>query len=146
MVGKNFSWLPPSPRRREENSQGFSLLEVMVASSVMGLVLVVLLQVLTGAMWAQETSLAHIKALQTADMVLQGFCNAADLNENHYQGQDGPYSYQVQVTPQYQVTAPATIDRLVRCSLIQVTVTWEERGRNRSLSLETIRTAAQKGR
>lgn len=134
----------PAPSRREANCQGFALLEVMVATTIMGLVLVVLLQVLTGAMMAQETALGHARALQTADRVLQDGCNAMDLSSRQYSGQDGPYSYQVKITPQYQVTIPATLDRLVRCALIQVTVSWEERGRNRSVSLETIRTASQK--
>ncbi len=132
--------------RREANCQGFTLLEVMVATAIMGLVLVVLLQVLTGAMMAQETVLGHARALQTADRVLQDGCNAMDLSPRQYSGQDGPYSYQVKITPQYEVTTPATLDRLVRCALIQVTVSWEERGRNRSVSLETIRTASQKRR
>ena len=57
---------------------------------------------------------------------------------------DGVYNYQVRVTPQYEVATPATLDRLVRCALIQITVSWEERGQHRSVSLETIRTASQK--
>ena len=134
----------PAPLRRETNCQGFTLLEVMVATTIMGLVLVVLLQVLSGAMMAQETAIGHARALQMADRVLQDGCNAMDLSSRQYSGQDGPYSYQVKIMPQYEVTPPATLDRLVRCALIQVTVSWQERGRNRSVSLETIRTASQK--
>lgn len=134
----------PAPPRREAPCQGFALLEVMVATTIMGLVLVVLLQVLTGAMMAQETALGHARALQTADRVLQDGCNALDLSSRRYSGQDGPYSYQVKITPQYEVTTPATLDLQVRCALIQVTLSWQERGRNRSVSLETIRTSSQK--
>jgi hypothetical protein len=119
-------------------------MEVLVATTLMGIVLVVLLQVLNGAMTAQVTVLSHARALQTADRVLQVGCNAMDLSSRQYSGQEGPYSYQVKVTPQYEVTTPATLDRLVRCALIQVTVSWDERGQHRSVSLETIRTAAQK--
>ncbi len=136
----------PAPPRREANCQGFTLLEVMVATTIMGLVLVVLLQVLTGAMTAQETAMGHARALQTADRVLQDGCNALDLSPRQYSGQDGPYSYQVKITPQYEVTVPATLDRLVRCALIQVTVSWQERSRNPSVSLETIRAASQKSK
>ncbi len=135
----------PAPHPWVANCQGFSLLEVMVATTIMGLVLVVLLQVLTGAMTAQETSLGHAQALEAADRVLQDGCNAMDLSSRQYTGQDGPYSYLVKVTPQYEVTTPSTLGRVVRCALIQVTVTWEERGRKRSVSLETIRAASQKG-
>jgi prepilin-type N-terminal cleavage/methylation domain-containing protein len=133
----------PAPLRREANCQGFALLEVMVATAIMGLVLVVLLQVLSGAMMAQETAIEHARALLTADRVLQNGCNALDLSSRQYSGQDGPYSYQVKVTPQYEVAAP---NSLVRCSLIQVTVSWKERRRTPSVSLETIRAASQQSK
>ena len=48
-------------------SEGFSLLEVLVATALMGLVLVVLLQVLTSALRAQEASWSHTQALLTAE-------------------------------------------------------------------------------
>lgn len=123
--------------------QGFSLLEVLVATTVMGLVLVVLLQVLTGAMRAQETTMEHARALQVAERILQDSCNARDLSASPRQGEDGHFNYKVIVTPQYELS-DRSLDRVVKCSLIQVTVSWQERGRDRSLSLETIRTAAQR--
>jgi len=128
---------------RPSACQGFSLLEVLVATTLMGLVLVVLLQVLTGAMRAQEMTLEHARALQVAERALQESCTAMNLAAAQYQGQSGPYNYLVKVTPQYEV-ADQTLDRLVKCSLIQVTVSWQERGSNRSVSLETIRTAVQR--
>jgi len=128
---------------RPSACQGFSLLEVLVATTLMGLVLVVLLQVLTGAMRAQEMTLEHARALQVAERALQESCTAMNLAAAQYQGQSGPYNYLVKVTPQYEV-ADQTLDRLVKCSLIQVTVSWQERGRNKSVSLETIRTAVQR--
>ncbi len=136
--------LPAAPERRATNCQGFTLLEVLVATTLMGLMLVVLLQVLNGAVTAQATVLSHARALQTADRVLQDGCNALDLSSRQYSGQDGPYSYQVKITPQYEVAMPATLDRLARCALIQIKVSWEERGQHRSVSLETMRTVSQK--
>jgi hypothetical protein len=114
-----------------------------VATTLMGLVLVVLLQVLTGAMRAQEMTLEHARALQVAERALQESCTAMKLGAAQYQGEAGPYNYLVKVTPQYEM-ADQTLDRLVKCSLIQVTVSWQERGSNRSVSLETIRTAVQR--
>jgi hypothetical protein len=109
----------------------------------MGLVLVVLLQVLTGAMQAQEMTLEHAQALQVAERVLQESCTALNLAAAQHQGEAGPYNYLVRVTPQYEV-ADQALDRQVKCSLIQVTVSWQERGSKRSVSLETIRTAVQR--
>ncbi len=132
-----------TPEGEAANCQGFSLLEVLVATTLMGLVLVVLLQVLTGAMRAQEMTLEHARALQVAERVLQETCTAMKLAAAQYQGEAGAYNYLVKVTPQYEVT-DQSLDRLVRCSLIQVKVSWEERGSTRSVSLETIRTAVQR--
>ncbi len=137
--GTGMIWVAP-PGRRAADCQGFSLLEVLVATTLMGLVLVVLLQVLTGAMRAQEMTLEHARALQVAERALQESCTAMNLAAAQYQGQAGSYHYLVRVTPQYEV-ADQSLDRLVRCSLIQVTVSWQERGSKRSVSLETIRTA-----
>lgn len=130
-------------RRRAADCRGFGLLEVLVATTLMGLVLVVLLQVLTGAIRAQETTLTHSRALQVADRVLQQTCSAMNLSSNQFEGEDKPYHYLVRVTPQYEVPL-ASLDRTIRCSLIQVTVSWKERNREYSVYLETIRSAAQR--
>lgn len=133
-----------SEKRIPANCQGFGLLEVLVATTLMGLVLVVLLQVLTGAIRAQENILRHAQALQVADQLLQRYSNSTNLGANQYEGELGSYTYRVVVTPQYQVTLPAILDRMVRCSLIQVKVSWQERGQSHSISLETVRAAAQR--
>jgi type II secretory pathway component PulJ len=125
------------------DGQGFGLLEVLVATALMGAVLVALLRILTGAMRAQEIILENNQALQVAEDVLQETCNAMKLEAAASQGQDGSYNYKVLVTPQYEVREQR-FSRVVRCSLIQVTVFWRKQGRNRSLSLETIRTSSQR--
>jgi prepilin-type N-terminal cleavage/methylation domain-containing protein len=128
---------------RPGDAEGFSLLEVLVATTLMGIMLVVLLQVLTSALRAQETSLAHIQALLVAEKVLQENCGAASLAAATYQGRDRGFDYLVRFSPQYELSNPS-LNQLVRCTLIQVTVSWQERGRTKSLSLETMRTAVQK--
>jgi prepilin-type N-terminal cleavage/methylation domain-containing protein len=122
---------------------GFSLLEVLVATSLMGVLLVVLLQVLTTALRAQETSLDQIQALLVAEKVLQENCGTQTLAAATYQGRDGRFDYLVRVSPQFEVSNPH-INQLVRCSLIQVTVSWRQRDQARSLALQTIRTAVEK--
>jgi prepilin-type N-terminal cleavage/methylation domain-containing protein len=131
-------------RRQAGDCRGFGLLEVLVATALMGLVLVVLLQLLTGAIRAQETTLEHARALQVADNAMQQACTSMNLGANQYQGKDGKFQYLVRVTPQYELALPAALNRTLRCSLIQVTVSWKERSREFSLSLETIRSAAQR--
>jgi len=133
----------PQARRRARQVDGFSLLEVLVATTLMGVLLVVLLQVLTTALRAQETSLDHIQALLVAEKVLQENCGAQTLAAATYQGRDGRFEYLVRVSPQFEVSNPH-INQLVRCSLIQVTVSWRQRDQAKSLALQTIRTAVEK--
>jgi hypothetical protein len=109
----------------------------------MGLVLVVLLQVLSSALQAQKTSRGHTQAVLTAEKVLQENCEINTLAAGTYQGRDGRYNYLVQVTPQYELD-DAIAGKRVLCSLIRVTLTWQEWGRPKTLELQTIRTAVQK--
>ena len=60
---------PPAPRPADAG--GFSLLEVLVATAIMGMVLVVLLQVLTSALRAQKASWGHTQAVLVAEKILQ---------------------------------------------------------------------------
>ena len=132
-----------APAPRPPGAEGFSLLEVLVATTIMGLVLVVLLQVLTTAMRAQKASWGYTRAVLMAEKVLQENCEINTLAAGTYQGRDGRYDYLVRVTPQYQ-SADSFADLRVLCSLIQVTLTWQEWGRRKTLVLQTIRTVAQK--
>jgi len=132
---------PPAPR--PPDAGGFSLLEVLVATAIMGMVLVVLLQVLTSALRAQKASWGHTQAVLVAEKILQENCEIHSLARGTSQGRDGQYDYVVQVTPQYELADPFA-DKRILCSLIQVTLTWQEWGRRKTLELQTIRTVAQK--
>jgi prepilin-type N-terminal cleavage/methylation domain-containing protein len=132
---------PPGPQT--PGAEGFSLLEVLVATAIMGLVLVVLLQVLTSALRAQEASWGHTQAVLMAEKILQENCQINSLKAGTYQGRDGRYDYVVQVTPQDMFAGPFG-DKRILCSLIQVALTWQEWGRRKTLELQTLRIAAQK--
>jgi prepilin-type N-terminal cleavage/methylation domain-containing protein len=125
------------------DNTGFSLLEVLVATTLMGLVLVVLIQILTTVLRAQETSRLQVQALMVAEKVLQEQCDIRKLEQASYQGQEGRYGYQVRVTPQYEVSL-TDYNKRIRCFLIEVTVSWQERGRVKSVALRTARLAATK--
>ena len=130
----------PVPRPPAE---GFSLLEVLVATTIMGMVLVVLLEVLTSALRAQEASWGHTQAVLVAEKILAENCEISTLARGTSQGVEGRYDYVVQVTPQYELAEPFA-DKRILSSLIKVTLTWKEWGRRKTLELQTIRTVAQK--
>jgi len=133
----------PSPAPRRQGDEGFSLLEVLVATTLMGLVMVVLLQVLMAALWCQDTSWGHTQAILEAEKVLQENCELASLTEGIYRGRNGRFEYMVTVTPQYELSDPMAGKRIL-CSIIQVTVTWQERGKPMTLTLQTVKTGVQK--
>lgn len=118
---------------------GFSLLEVLVAAGLMGVLLVVLLQILSTIFRTEASIWKNNQALLVAERVLQEHSRAAGLAAGVSQGREEDIAYQVKVTPQFEVTGPMGGVQM-RCSLIQVTVFWRERGRQKSLSLETART------
>jgi prepilin-type N-terminal cleavage/methylation domain-containing protein len=145
MVRRIFTKNPlPPPATRSRGAEGFTLLEVLVATTIMGLVLVVLLQVLTSALRAQEASWGHTQAVLVAEKVLQENCEINTLTAGTYQGRDGRYDYVVRVVPQYELSDPVSGQRIL-CSLLQVTMTWREWGRNKTLELQTVRTTSQRG-
>ncbi len=146
MIPLRFSRNPlqrPVPSPLAKGADGFSLLEVLMATVIMGLVLVVLMQVLSTALRAQKTSLGHTRAVLVAEKILQENCEINTLAEGTYQGRDGRYAYVVRVTPQYELAAPFA-DKRILCSMIQVTLTWKEWGRLKTLEFQTVRTVAQK--
>jgi prepilin-type N-terminal cleavage/methylation domain-containing protein len=129
-------------RRKREAAAGFTLLEVLVAATLMGLVLVIILQVLTTALRAQEASRSNTQAVLTAQKVLEEFSDK-ELAQGSFQGKEGSFAYEVSLTPQFQVPFPGQNKQLV-CSLLKVTISWEERGKVKHLDLQTLRTTLQK--
>ncbi len=124
-------------------SAGFGLLEVLVATALVGLLLVVLLQVLTSIFRTEEVIWKNSRALILAEKVLQENCELSNLAAGVFQGREEDFDYQVTITPQYEVSAPLGKEH-IRCSLIQVAVSWPWRQQNKRLTLETVRTAPSK--
>jgi prepilin-type N-terminal cleavage/methylation domain-containing protein len=123
-------------------AEGFSLLEVLVATALLGLALIAVMQVLGAGLRAQETSWSRTRALSEAERVLQQYCLEERLAPGTYQGGLGRHTYRVVITPQMEI-ANARLPQKLVCYLIQVTVFWKERGRTKSLALETMRTASR---
>jgi Tfp pilus assembly protein PilV len=125
-------------------SGGFGLLEVLVATALMGLMLVVLLQVLTAALRSQETSFQRTRAALVADKILAENCRINTLKAGTYQGRDAGYDYLVRISPQEEWVNGVS-HRAILCSLVEVTLTWQERGARKTLKLATLRTGAGRG-
>ena len=128
-------------RNQGKKDAGFSLLEVLVAATLMGMMLVVILEVLTSALRAQEASQSNTQAVLAAEKVMAEY-SEMDVSKGVYQGREGRFDFQVRLTPQLQVPYPMQNRKLV-CSSLQVVVSWKEQGKTKTLELQTLRTTVQ---
>jgi prepilin-type N-terminal cleavage/methylation domain-containing protein len=129
-------------RRRGGAESGFSLLEVLIATTIIGLTLIALMQLLLVGFKAKTNAGLRTAASILGEKILQEYANQNKLAGGQYQGQWEGFSYQVQIEPQYEI-APAERTRVV-CYLIQVTVAWLEKGKTKFITLDTIRTVQKK--
>jgi len=125
---------PTGSCREGHGDQGFTLLEVIVATALM----------LGASVVWQGTARSRRQAAQLAEMVLGEFSYNKNLRTGNFHGQKGGYNYTVRVTPQYEAERLRYRDKIV-CFLIQVEVTWRERGSNKVLQLSTMRTVIREG-
>jgi Tfp pilus assembly protein PilV len=129
-------------RHQRGAASGFSLLEVLIATTITGLMLIALMQLLLVGFKAKTNARLRTGASILGEKILQEFSNENKLAGGQYQGQWEGYRYQVQIEPQYEIS-PAERTRVV-CYLIQVTIAWLEKGKTKYIELETIRTNVQK--
>lgn len=125
------------------SQSGLSLLEVLVATTIMSMTLVVLLQVLVGGLHARESGRRRLQAMSVAERVLLEYARPDVLAPGRQRGQDGAFAYIVQIEPQYQLSLEMNNSQII-CYLIQVNVSWTERGRVKNLSTATVRTLGRK--
>lgn len=121
---------------------GFSLLEVLIATTITGLTLIALMQLLLVGFKAKTNARQRTAASLLAERLLQEYSDKDSLKSLQNQGEQDGYRYQIQVMPQYEIAAPDARSRVV-CFLIQVTVAWLEKGKTKYIDLETIRTVVR---
>jgi general secretion pathway protein I len=122
---------------------GFSLLEVLIATTIISLTMIALLQLLLVGFKAKIAARQRTAAIILAEKILQEFVSHDKLTERKYQGELEGYQYQAQIEPQYEISTTAADTKGV-CYFIQVTVYWLEKGTTKSINLQTMRTLVQK--
>jgi Tfp pilus assembly protein PilV len=127
----------------EQAESGFSLLEVLIATIITGLTLIALFQLLLVGFKAKTNARQRTAASLLAEKILSEYSNNNRLSGGQYQGEWEGYRYRVQIEPQYEVPAVEP-DSKVICYLIQVTIAWLEKGKAKSIELETIRTIVRR--
>jgi general secretion pathway protein I len=124
-------------------AEGFSLLEVLVATTLVGMMLIILLQVLSSIFRVEAAIQKNNQAILIAEKILQENCNHLNFEAGTYEGQEDDFVYQIKVTPQYEVSDTSG-DLKIFSSLIQVTVSWKEHNKKKSFALETVRTGPKR--
>jgi general secretion pathway protein I len=122
-----------APDRRGQ--QGFTLVEVLAALAVLGIVLAVAWRVIGGGLLALERGEARAAALALAEARLAEAGTAAPLVAGHTEGQWQGRRWQVAVEPRADGVFAAAAGRGLAALQVTVTVWWEDS----SLSLTTTR-------
>ena len=119
-------------------SRGFSLLEVMVAFTILAMLLGALFQVFSGGMHAARSGDRHTRATVIAQSQLAALGVETVPVEGVVSGTtEDAYHWRVIISPYTDDQLPVT-ESLLQPLTVQVEVFWEESGRSRSVSLTSM--------
>jgi general secretion pathway protein I len=130
-----------SARRGAEPARGFTLIEVLVAFAVAALLLVPLLRIFSGGIGGLRRADRAAGAALWAESVLEARDGEAPLAPGAEDGDlpDG-YHWHRTVARYADAALPSQQTALVPYD-VTLTVSWQERGRTREVTLETLRLA-----
>ncbi len=118
--------------------RGFSLLEVLVAFTILAMLLGALFQVFSGGLRAARSGDQYTRATIIAQSRLAALGVEQPLREGVSSGtDDDPYHWRVTVSPYLDDQMPVA-DYVLQPLTVHVEVFWEEGGSARSVSLTSI--------
>ncbi len=118
--------------------RGFSLLEVLVAFTILAMLLGALFQVFSGGLRAARSGDQYTRATVIAQSRLASLGVEQPLREGVSSGtDDDPYHWRVTVSP-YLDDQILVVDHVLQPLTVHVEVFWEEGGSARSVSLTSI--------
>ncbi len=118
--------------------RGFSLLEVLVAFTILAMLLGPLFQVFSGGLRAARSGDQYTRATVIAQSRLAALGVEQPLREGVSSGtDDDPYHWRVTVSP-YLDDQMLVVDHALQPLTVHVEVFWEEGGSARSVSLTSI--------
>ena len=117
-----------------------TLLEIVVATAIAGLALVGLFQAGSGGLFAADRAARIEDAVERAQSHLAAFGHAGSVQEGDTEGDaGGGYHWRLSVRPiATQQGGPySRAGTITTLYTVAVTISWRERGRPRSIALET---------
>ena len=129
--------IPGTPR----SSDGFSLLEVLVAFSILALSLGVLMQLFSGGMRNTLVGASYSRAVDLAESTLALAGSEILLQPGRHSGSEKDLHWELDIQlyiPEELQAPPAGIEAF----RVSARVEWGDSGQERSLSLDTLRLAS----
>lgn len=125
-------------------NKGFSLLEVLVAFVVMGLVVGVILQLFGSSMRGVALSDEYSFAVQVAESRLAAVGNEIEVEDGSVSGEEkgSGYRWEVQMEPLDAANLSEKLEKVqlpLQLYRVEVAVTWQGDGKPRELHLSSLR-------
>jgi len=124
------------------NWAGFTLLEILVAISLIGIVFVVVMQLFSANLRSLSVSESYVNAAAHAEAIMRNILEDEDFPNTTLSGttEDG-YRYGATITKKYEERTQALNVDLFQ---VRVTMYWDDGARQRALSLETLKMTEKK--
>jgi general secretion pathway protein I len=135
-------------KNKSTGQGGFSLLEILIAFSIMALSLGILLRIFSGGVNTATIAEEYTTAVQIAESLMAQTGSEIPLRSEHKSGvKDEKYNWQLDISP-YKLSAETMDAKAVGVELykINVTVDWGDEGSdgdNRKIQLATLKTLTQ---
>lgn len=125
-----------------KDRNGFTLLEILVAFSLISIVLVVVMQIFSAGLRSLSASDGYVNASARAEAVMRNILEDDDFPKVPLSGStlDG-YRFNAEITKGYEERTQALTVDLYQ---VKMTIYWNEGVRERSMSLETLKMTEKK--
>ena len=122
----------------QNKSAGFTLLEVLVALSLLGIAVISVMQLFSANLKSISASEDHVSGALAAQSKMREVLSEEELSERSWNGiTDNGYRFEVSILK----SLPERVEELqVRMVEITVTVYWSQGTRERSMTLRTQKT------
>jgi general secretion pathway protein I len=130
-------------RCAKERSSGFTLIEVLVALTILSLSLAIIFAGFSEDLRGRRTAEDYQRATALAESKLNSMGIETSLQEGHTEGRfNGRFRWEAAVSPYHE--EGRNVENTYQTPIVlKVTVFWPEKGQERSVSLTTLRLIAR---